>query len=324
MSVPVKSVLLIGLGNVAVGYDTADASSMKVLSHARSFSRHSAFRLVGGVDPDVSCRNRFEAVYVVPSYSDIASAMNELLPDVVVVATPTFLHLQAVTEVFAAGQPLAMLCEKPLAYELDQAREIVNRCALNNCSLYVNYVRQSEPGVAEVRERIRNGKIETPIKGVAWYSKGLFNSGAHFLNLLQNLLGEVSDVRVISAGRQWRENDPEPDVIVDFSTGQVLFIAVREEHYFYNALELVAPNGRLRYDSGGVQIIWQGVEADTRFSGYRRLSDEYELIATDFDRIQWHPVNQLAESLEGRTAQLCSGLDALRTQEVLAMIKEKM
>lgn len=319
----VKSVLLIGLGNVAVGYDAADASSAKVLSHARAFSRHPGFRLAGGVDPNGDCRSRFEAGYGVPTYADITTAMRELSPNVVVVATPTALHLSTVSAVFLAGRPQAMLCEKPLAYKLNEAREIVVACSRHDCALYLNFFRRVEPGVDEIRTRLIDGRIGTPVKGVVWYSKGLFNSGIHFLDLLQNLLGEVTSARVLAPGRLWQGNDPEPDVEVTFAAGRVIFLAARAEDFFHNAFELIAPNGRLYYELGGARIVWQGIENDPRFPGYIRLGERCENLLADFDRIQWYVVEQMAAALDGRPTNLCNGAEALRTQEILDSIKEK-
>ena len=318
-----KSVLLIGLGNVAVGYDTADASSARVLSHARAFSRHPGFHLAGGVDPNGDCRRRFWDGYGAPTYADIATAMGELSPDVVVVATPTALHLETVNAVFAAVQPQAMLCEKPLAYDLGEARQIVAACSRHDCALYLNFFRRAEPGVAEIRSRLIDGQIGTPVKGVVWYSKGLFNSGVHFLDLLQNLLGEVTSARVLAPGRLWQGNDPEPDLEVTFAAGRVIFLAARAEEFFHNAVELIAPNGRLRYELGGARIVWQGIEDDPRFPGYIRLGERCETLPADFDRIQWHVAEQLAAALDGRPTPLCTGIEALRTQEILDIIKEK-
>jgi len=319
----VKSVLLIGLGNVAVGYDAADASSVNVLSHARAFSRHPDFRLVGGVDPNGECRRRFEAGYGVSAYTDIATAVRELAPEVVVVATPTALHLETVNAVLTTGKPQAILCEKPLAYDLGEARQIAAACAQHGCALYVNFFRQAEPGVAEIRARLADGRIGSPLKGVVWYSKGMFNSGVHFLSLLQNLLGEVTAVKLISPGRLWHGSDPEPDVEFAFTAGRVVFLAAHEENFFHNTIELIAPNGRLRYEAGGSRVVWQGIEEDARFKGYTCLSEKGETIPADFDRIQWHVAEQLAAALAGRPAQLCSGAEALRTQEILDIVKEK-
>lgn len=319
-----KSVLLIGLGNVAVGYDASDFSSTKVLSHARAFSQHPAFHLVGGVDPDANCRRRFEVDYRVTTYVSIEEAMRDLSPDIVVVSTPSALHLQTVMRVFEAGKPIAMLCEKPLAYDLAEARQIVDVCAIHGCALFVNFFRQAEPGVSEVRARLADGRIGRPINGVVWYSKGLFNSGVHFLSLLHDLLGDVSSIKLIRAGRLWHDIDPEPDVEITFAGGRVIFLATAEENFFHNTFELIAPNGRLRYESGGAKIEWQCVEEDMRFKGYIRLSETSESIPTDFDRIQWYVAEHLAVALEGRMPHLCSGAEALRIQEVLDNIKEKI
>jgi predicted dehydrogenase len=207
---------------------------------------------------------------------------------------------------------------------VEQAREIVAACSSNHCALYLNFFRRAEPGVAEIRARLADGRIGKPVKGVVWYSKGMFNSGVHFLSLLQNLLGEVTAVNLINPGRLRHGSDPEADVDLAFTSGRVVFLAAGEKDYFHNAIELIAPNGRLRYESGGAHIVWQGIEEDARFRGYTRLSEICETIPADFDRIQWYVADQLAVALEGRAAQLCSGTEAMRTQEILDIIKGKL
>ncbi len=311
-----KSVLLLGLGRVAVGYDTVLPIPTKVTTHARAFSLHPYFSLVGGVDPNYDCRRRFEQTYKLPAYRDVSNALCHVTPDVVVVATPTALHLESINSVFSYCRPQAILCEKPLAYEFEQAYRISEACVKHSCSLYVNLFRHVEPGVSEIRARIIDGRIDTPLRGVVWYSKGMFNSGVHFLSLLQNLLGDVTSVNVLNRGRLWEDHDPEPDVQFSFGNSSVVFLAAREEYFFHNSIELIAPNGRLRYEAGGVRIIWQGLEESSRFPGYSQLCEIGESICTDFDRIQWYVVDELAAALEGRPTFLCSGEEALLTHRV--------
>lgn len=318
----VKSVLIIGLGNVGVGYDVIQTSSNKILSHARAFSLHPRFCLAGGVDTNENQRLRFEDGYGVRAYNDLSFAMNELSPDIVIVATPTELHLKTVKAVFNAGRPRALLCEKPLAYELGEAEEILRICDQYNCALYVNFFRRAEPGVAEIRARLADAQIDKPVTGVVWYSKGLFNSAGHFIDLLQDLIGDVKTLRLLRKNQLQQDKDPEPDVEIIFSGGRVIFLATQEKRFFHNTLELIAPNGRLRYEFGGAKIIWQGLENDNRFSSYVRLSEQSETILTDFDRIQWHVVEQLAVALAGRPALICNGVEALKTQKILNRIKD--
>ena len=52
-------VLLVGLGQVGMGYDFDLAASEMVLSHANAFVGHPDFKVVGGVDPDPKACARF-------------------------------------------------------------------------------------------------------------------------------------------------------------------------------------------------------------------------------------------------------------------------
>lgn len=316
--------LIIGLGRIGMGYDLNLDPEAYVLTHARAFQRHPEFRLAGGVDPDDGRRRVFEARYGSPAYSDVGSAMDALQPDVVAVATPTAVHGQTVRAVLRAGRPAAILCEKPLSFEIGEAREFVDACAERGCRLYANYMRRSDRGVAEIKRRLSKGLISHPVKGVAWYTKGLFNNGSHFLNLLQYWLGDVTGFRIFEPGRLWDGMDPEPDLTVSFAQGTVCFLAAQEEDFSHYTIELVVPNGRLRYEQGGGKILWQGTVKDPVCEGYTVLDAAEEIIETDLARGQWHVADQLAACLHGRQAQICSGTEALQTLETLAAIRSKL
>lgn len=318
------SVLLLGLGQIGMGYDFEAAAGTLALTHARAFHEHPKFLLAGGVDIDSGKRERFSARYTAPSFADIDSAISALQPDIVVVATPTENHRETVHAVLSRHKPRAILCEKPLAYELEDAETILALCAANGCALYVNYMRNSEPGALEVKQRLSDGRIESPVKGVVWYSKGMFNSASHFLSLLQNWLGEVREVRVDSRGRCWDGVDPEPDFHVSFSRGEVTFLAGKEENFSHYTVELVAVNGRLRYEQAGALILWQQAASDPICAGYTILDSLEHVIKTAYERSLWHVADQLAGSIQGKHAEICSGEDALRTIKTLNAIRKKL
>jgi predicted dehydrogenase len=318
------SVLLLGLGQIGMGYDYEAAPDTLALTHARAFHEHPEFVFAGGVDIDSGKRKRFSARYASPSFPNIGSAMDALQPDIVVVATPTENHRETVHAVLSRHRPRAILCEKPLAYEFEDAQAIVAACADKGCALYVNYMRNSEPGALEVKQRLSDGRIESPVNGVVWYSKGVFNNGSHFLNLLQNWLGEVQDVRVDSPGRCWDGVDPEPDFHVRFSRGEATFLAAKEENFSHYTVELVAANGRLRYEQAGALIIWQQAVSDPVCAGYTSLDSSGIVIKTDYERSLWHVADQLAASLQGKPAEICSGEDALLTIKTLNVITKNL
>jgi predicted dehydrogenase len=308
-------VLLVGLGRIGMGYDLPLAGGDRVCSHARAFTLHPAFRLVGGVDPDSKNRRIFEQTYAGPSFASLAAALGDCQPDVIVIAGPTEAHGVILREALGSSQLRAVLCEKPISYDLAEARAMVRECEEQNVRLFVNYMRRSDPAAIEIKRRLDLGEIQTPVKGVAWYSKGFLHNGSHFFNLLEYWLGSMEGAAVLDAGRLWDNRDPEPDVRVVFSRGTVVFLAAREEAFSHYTVELVAPNGRLRYDRGGEEVSWQSAGADPDFQDYFVLSGAPEMIASGMDRYQWNVADQMALALAGRGHSLCSGQEALATLE---------
>lgn len=314
-------VLLIGLGQVGMGYDFDVADPGVVSSHAKAFASHPDFELAGGVDPDAGACERFSERYGGWAGSDLAEGLSQVRPDVVVVASPTQYHAEAVRLVLCHAKPKLILCEKPLAYSLEEAQSMVVACREADCLLYVNYLRRVEPGVLEIKRRLEDGSIATPVKGVLWYTKGLLHNGSHFSNLLEFWLGPIEAFKIINSGRAWADEDIEPDVQVKFTAGEVSFLAAKEEHFSHHEIQLVAPNGCLRYEQGGAKILWQAAASDPDFPEYTVLSLPGEKIATEGPRLQWHVADNVSACLRGKPSSLCSGDAALQTLESLLKMK---
>ena len=183
------SVLIIGLGNIGMGYDLHDNSKEIILSHAKSFSFNHNFKLLGGVDLKIKNIRNFEKIYKVQGFTSIKEAMNTLSPIVVIIASPTEFHYINIKEVFEYGEPKIVLCEKPLSYKLKESHEIVNLFKNKETRLFVNYFRRVLPGNLEILSLLNsNTSFQILFKGVCIYSKGLFNSACHFINLFQFFL----------------------------------------------------------------------------------------------------------------------------------------
>ncbi|MBU2538876.1 MAG: Gfo/Idh/MocA family oxidoreductase [Proteobacteria bacterium] len=313
-------VMIVGLGQIGMGYDLHLDPTGHIYSHARAFSQHPSFHLVAGVDPEAQRRQNFEQKYQCSAYMDIDAALGHHQPDLVVIAVPTDLHGETLQRVLGQSHPKAILCEKPLSYDLQEARDMVQTCAARGVNLYVNYMRRSDPGGIEIKRRIDSGEIVAPVKGVAWYSKGFLHNGSHFFNLLEYWLGFMVCAEVLDPGRLWDGIDPEPDVRVTFKKGVIVFLAAWEEAYSHYTVEMLASNGRLRYEQGGEIIHWQTAQPDQNFADYTVLSAQPQNIASGMDRYQWHVAEQLAAALGGRNSHLCSGAQALATSEAMQTI----
>lgn len=312
--------LIIGLGQIGMEYDIHIPADHAVFTHARAFSIHPEFELLGAVDPSEEKRSRFSENYHKPAFRDLAEALQHIDPQVIIIASPTVYHKAILEEVLNLSKPLAVLCEKPLSYSISDARSMIELCEEKGVRLFVNYMRRSDPGVIEIRDRIHNGSIAAPIKGVAWYSKGFLHNGSHFFNLLEFWLGKYQRSTVMSNGRLWLDQDPEPDIYVEFERGNITFLAAWEEAFSHYTIELLSPSGRLRYEKGGEYITWQSTQPDPNFSGYTILNEQPEIIGNSMDRYQWHVADQLARALAGQAASICSGREGLTTLEYMNQI----
>jgi predicted dehydrogenase len=315
-----ESCVIIGLGQIGMGYDLDLPPDVAIYTHARAIVAHPAFQLVGGVDASPEQRASFEQHYAVPVFDSVESALRQLQPDVVVIATSSASHAAILEEVVKTCRPKLIVCEKPLAYQLEEARAMVRLCEDAEISLFVNYIRRTDPGAIEIKRRIDSGEISAPVKGNVWYSKGILNNGSHFLNLLEFWLGDVKSTTVIDSGRLWDDHDPEPDVEIRFERGVVVFRAAWEEAFSYYGVELLSHSGRLRYERGGELIEWNAVYSDPRFKGYKILGGEREEIANGMGIYQWHVYDQIRNHLAGKATTLCTGLQALKTLEAIESI----
>ncbi len=311
------TVAIVGLGKIGMLYDRHLPATTHALTHARAFSCHRDFRLVAAVDPAPALRSDFERAFEVPAYGSIADVPAEVKADVVVVASPTETHAGVVEAFLARQMPCAILCEKPLAYGIDAARAMEERCRSAGVPLYVNFIRRADPGVLEVRSRLETGQIAMPFKAVAWYSKGLLHNGAHFVDLFSFWFGQILDIKLVKPGRRVGDQDAEPDLHLEFPRGSALLCAAREEDYSHYTVEIVAANGRLRYEQGG-EILWQAAVPHPVLSGYRRLDATPEVIPNDMNRYQYRIAEQLSLALQGRKHSLCAGGWSIACQEWLS------
>ena len=318
------NVLIVGLGQIGMGYDLNLDSKKYVYSHASAFDQHEGFNLIGGVDTDSELCKVFEGKYGGKFYSDTIEALRENEPDIVVIATSTESHKQILHDVIEYSQPKVILCEKPLSYSLKEANEIHELCKDNNIKLFVNYIRNSDPNVIEIHRKINSGEYAGYAKGVVWYSKGLVHNGSHFINLMEYWLGPILGNDCINKGRLFNGQDPEPDFSLTFKKGEMIFISAKEENFSHYTIEMIFENGRLNCDQGCENIYWTPVHTDENLPGYRVLSlNGIEYFKRSMDKYQLNVTNELYSYLTHKNYDLCSGEMAISTlKSIKCIIKE--
>jgi predicted dehydrogenase len=311
-------VLIIGLGQIGMGYDIDVSPTELLVTHASSFAQSDDFEIVAGIDSDQDKLERFSQRYGCPAYTTLRELPDQSI-DVVVIAVPAQYHLEVCDEVLDRLQPLAVLCEKPFTENSAEAFRVAEKASQKQIQLYVNYMRLCDPAVLMLKKQISSGEIVAPFKGMVWYSKGLFNSASHFVNLLQFWFGDVTAIETLSSVIH-RDEDGSPSFILKFCQAEIVFMGLDERNFFYNSLELFSANGRVLYQGGGKVVSRFGIDGNSLFSGHKTLSSKGELYPDSFDFLQKNVADSLANALVSKPSSICGAEAAIKTLEVLEQV----
>ncbi|MBW0434110.1 Gfo/Idh/MocA family oxidoreductase [Leptospira yasudae] len=313
---------LIGLGQIGMGYDYEKDSKDFRITHCSAIFNHPDFEMVGSFDSLESVRVKFENKYKAVAYSKLEEGLLQTQPDFIVIATPTMEHLESVRLSLEYASPSFILCEKPISYSKVEADEILKLCSSKNVRLFVNYQRRYFPSAKEIKEQLEQIGPNGFIKGICWYSKGLFHNGTHFLDLLRYWLGPIRSGSVIHKNRFWDNKDPEPDVYFEFDKGGVFFLSSREEDYSHYAIELVTSEGKLSYLKGGEEIFWESKVSDPLYPGFTTLNDLKKYFSNDSNYSQHHVLTELSKAMNGKESQCCDANESIEIIQLLNQITD--
>lgn len=311
------STALVGLGKIGQLLDEGKNPESHCLTHAAAFSIHKDFDLKFGVDPDPVLRKKFSGRFHVDAIPDLTSSPSV---DLWVIAAPTDKNLSVFKEVITR-KPKMVLMEKPFGESLEQAEEINLLAARSGVKLAVNFMRRAEPGVLKVREMITSGQLGKIEKVVVTYSKGLLNSGSHFIDLMRFWLGESSHHQVLGSVDQRYESDIEPDFSIRFGQTPVYFLSCKEENYSVRDIEILGSQGAIRYLRGGQKILHANVVESPLFKGYRFLSMDEREIPNALDRVQYFVAEQISSAFKSNDSVLSDGRAAVKTMEDVERIR---
>ena len=87
------NVLIIGLGDIAMGYDLGRDDV--TWTHIAALLKNDSFDIIAGVDPDIATHEKFYTLTSAPTYEDIDGFLlaNHQPVDLVVISSPTKYHL---------------------------------------------------------------------------------------------------------------------------------------------------------------------------------------------------------------------------------------
>jgi predicted dehydrogenase len=258
-------------------------------------------------------------------YTDYETMLAECKPDVVGIATPNRFHYPMTIQAADAGVK-GVYCEKPIAVDLGEAREMVAECERRGVLLAVNHQRRLGPDFAWMRDQLSGGAIGEVYLVRGTCAGDMLSDGTHLIDSILAITGDINWTWVFAglhrdetggdeeigggfhAKGGWRFGHPVETgmfTVFELDSGlrcELLTGDLRFPKRPYHDIEVIGTEGAL-WRSGdkaeenlferGAGGAWEPVKSVSRVAspdkiteGYRRLVD---LIASG-DTIDRHPL----------------------------------
>jgi len=145
-----------------VGFAVVGLGRLALQNILPAFGQCKHARLTGLVSGDSEKMRVIASQYGIPreacySYKEMARLRNNAAVQVVYVVLPNALHRDAVVQAAQAGKHV--LCEKPMAVNVDEAREMIDACRVADRKLMIAYRCQYEVNNQELAKRARSGEL---------------------------------------------------------------------------------------------------------------------------------------------------------------------
>ena len=257
---------VVGCGQIGLLFDE-DSSQIRPATHTAALSMNPRTELVALVDDKPEKLQRAAERYPgVPRFADCGEMLEAVRPELVAVATPPETHRKLV-EQCATGGVRAIVCEKPIALDLEDARRMVDGCAAAGVLLFVNHTRRFDPLIRRAREAVAAGAIGDVLQAMCVYTRGVMNNGTHLLDLLRFFLGDATAVWGVSKGSVDvpLPEDMAVDGRVEFAGGALATIHHVDDGVF--DVTLIGHRGELALTQVGFRLEWTYVRRRADGSG---------------------------------------------------------
>jgi predicted dehydrogenase len=307
------------------------------------FGLHAVRRLMPGFALSKKCRvtalsrrdlataKQSAAEYKVPlSFDSVEELCRSAEVDAVLVTTPNSRHLPDVLAAIEAGKHV--LCEKPMAMNAAECRQMVEAARQRQVILGVAQIFRFEESVRRIRELVSTGAIGKPVFARSEFSflaspahprkwlydasvagaGPIFDIGVHCIDTLRFILqDEVVRVNA-SANRDERSGTVESAaaLTLDFSRGTLGTVLVSYRAEYRTPIELVGDAGVLRAEDG--LTVDHPIEIQVRHNDGRM---EQESVNNQLAYAL--QVDAFADAIEGKAPFPAPGEEGWQNQEIL-------
>lgn len=306
------------------------------------FGLHAVKRLMPGFELSKNCRvtalsrrdiNKARESAQLHNIPHVFSSAKELCQspnvDAVFVATPNSCHLTDVLTAIECGKPV--LCEKPMAVNADECRQMVEAARKAHVLLGIAQVFRFNESIRRIKDRIAAGHIGAPVYARsefcfhvgpehprAWINDPklagggpISDVGVHCIDTLRFILQDAV-VRVNAIGMSDAlsgQQESAAEITLEFSrTLGSVFVSFRTE--YRTPLEIVGTTGTLRSDNG--------LNVDRPV--HLELHHEWDVADTETfsnSLAYAHQVDSFAAAIEGKAEFPVPGEEGWKNQQIL-------
>ncbi len=255
---------VVGLGRIGSTLEK-DTLREKPCTHTGAIIDNPDCLLTSGADIDAEARRKFQEDWggSVPVYPNIEALLEAGAPELLVAAAPPETHRRIVERAAASGVPV-IICEKPLAHTLRDARAIARIHAHGPVRILVNHERRYSADYQLVRRDIAAGKYGRllSVHGILYFGRTaahrdvMLHDGTHLVDIINYLTGSRCVLRRRFGSMRGRTASAylfgrAGEVPVTIDVGAERDHLVFEVHLSFEEGRIRVGNGVLEYEASG-------------------------------------------------------------------------
>ena len=231
--------------------------------HLDAWSKMNSINIVGIFGREKEAVNELSETYKSKSFTDFDELLNSDV-DLIDICLPTYLHKEYVTKAAQKGKHI--ICEKPLALDQDECREVLEICQKCNVQLFVGHTLRFSQEYKQAHDQITKGLIGKP--GVVRLSRGgpfpqgrnswyhdeaksggvILDLGIHDFDWVRWTFGEVERVFAKQVNRMGQNGNPIEYALVTLrmQSGTIVHIELSwAQKGFTSAYEIAGNSGMI-------------------------------------------------------------------------------
>jgi predicted dehydrogenase len=187
------------------------------------------------------------------TFNNYSELLKDSEVDAVIIGLPTHLHLQCAREAAEAGKDI--LLEKPMARNVEEAKEIISAAQRNSVKLMIGYPMRFNKKFGVLKKKMEKGIIGdienayatfistgpffhrheeyAPVPVPDWWFNteltgggALIDLGSHMINLMRWYFGEITDIKGYFGHRFNMDFEDSATCLTKFDSGTVALINV--------------------------------------------------------------------------------------------------